>query len=121
MRTWLTRIAVRTAMRELSKPTHRRVALELVDGVGRDSATDAVVAARRQLERVQEHLGCLPVKQRLSFVLHVVDGRSIEEVAALMSATQTATKSRIFLARRTLVRRAQRDPVLQELMRGGTP
>jgi DNA-directed RNA polymerase specialized sigma24 family protein len=36
----------------------------------------------------------------------------MEEVAALMNASRTATKSRVFWARRELLRRAKRDPSL---------
>ena len=121
VRTWLTRIAVRVAMHELSRPRRDRVGLELVTGLGSEAPVESVIMARQQLHRVHEHLASLPVKQRVAFVLHVIDGRPVQDVAALMSATQTATKSRIFLARRALFRRAERDPVLRELMEGSTP
>jgi DNA-directed RNA polymerase specialized sigma24 family protein len=77
--------------------------------------TEQAAPERRILERIYHHLSALSPKNRIAFVLHVVDERPIAEVAALMGATQAATKSRVFLARRQLVRRAGRDPMLRDL------
>jgi DNA-directed RNA polymerase specialized sigma24 family protein len=57
-------------------------------------------------------------KKRIAFVLHVFEGHPIEEVAALTGASITATKSRVFWARRELLKRAARDPQLRDLVEG---
>lgn len=117
VRTWLARIAVNVVREHLRRPERkRRVSLELVteEPAAELAPADAITEHRRRLERLYHHLGAVPAKQRIAFVLHVFEGRPIDEVAALMRATQTATKSRIFLARRELLRRARRDPALRD-------
>src|SRR5262249_6484757 len=73
---------------------------------------------RRKLERLHQHLEQVAPKKRIAFVLHVFEGHAIEEVAALTGASVTATKSRVFWARRELLRRAARDPILRDLLEG---
>jgi RNA polymerase sigma-70 factor (ECF subfamily) len=122
---WLAAIAVRVAYRHLRHPERRpRKSLELVVEQGTQQHNDAageLTSERQVLERIYRHLAALSPKNRIAFVLHVVEERPIAEVAALMGATQAATKSRVFLARRHLVRRAGRDPVLREFASGSNP
>jgi len=119
VRTWLSRIAVRTAYEQLRKPERkRRGAAELVEadvpdvGAGPDRHTDN----RRRVERLRHHLDCIGPKKRIAFALHVFEGRPMEEVAALMDASLSATKSRVFWARRELMAKARRDPLLSDLL-----
>ena len=115
VRTWLTRIAVRTAMAHLKHPSRkRRVELELVSDHGAPPALEAAPSdqaeARQRLERFYEHLQKLDARKRTAFVLHVIEGRSMEEIAALMGAGVSTTKSRVFWARRALLGRLRKDP-----------
>jgi RNA polymerase sigma-70 factor (ECF subfamily) len=125
MESWLARIAVRSAYRHLRRPERRnRVALELVtsgDPAEPGQAVDEAAGDSRALERIYHHLAGVSPNNRIAFVLHVVEGHSIAEVAVLMGATRAATKSRVFLARRRLVRCANRDPLLREFFGGGGP
>ena len=126
VRTWLARIAVRTAHDRLRRAEHRRRGElpehELADDDALARQGEHAVHTRRQLERLYHHLDALGAKKRVAFVLHVLDGHPLEEVAALMGASPAATKSRVFWARRELLRRAARDPLLRGLVaRGGTP
>ncbi len=120
VRTWLSRIAVRTAQEQLRKPERRRRGpLVLVENVPADeeaSAVDRRVEAKQQLECLYRHLAAIGPKKRLAFVLHVFEGRPMDEVAALMGASLTATKSRVFWARRNLLDRVRRDPGLRDLV-----
>lgn len=92
VQTWLCRIAVNVFRHHLRRPERRyRVALELVPG-GSDPADrapgpDEVLERRRQLARLYHHLDALGPKKRIAFVLHVIEGRPIAEVAALMRAS----------------------------------
>jgi RNA polymerase sigma-70 factor (ECF subfamily) len=116
--TWMARIATRTAYHHLRRPeARRRAPLELLDGNdGLDAPpTERLAATRRALRATYRHLGEMAPKKRIAFVLHVFEGRPIAEVAALMGATQAATKSRVFFARRELLARARRDPELCDL------
>lgn len=123
VRTWLARIAVHTAHDRLRSAAQRRRAdLPDFDALpANDDDADEDFDRRRRLQRLEYHLAALGPKKRIAFVLHVFEGMPLEEVAALMGAGLPATKSRVFWARRELLRRAQRDPVLRELARGVTP
>jgi len=118
VRTWLTRIAVRSALHHLKHPAQRRrVALEVIDG-GLSAVASSRPAheaeARARLRVLYEHLARLDPKQRTAFVLFQVEGRSMDEVAALMDAGLSATKSRVMWARRKLFARLAKDPRAQD-------
>ncbi|HEX5658162.1 MAG TPA: RNA polymerase sigma factor [Polyangiales bacterium] len=119
VRTWLTRIAVRTALHHLKHPAQkRRVSLELIEGGL--SATGArpleALEARTQLRVLYEHLDHLDPKHRTAFVLFQVEQRSMEEVAALMDSGLSTTKSRVMWARRKLHARLSKDPRARGLL-----
>jgi RNA polymerase sigma-70 factor (ECF subfamily) len=114
VRTWLTRIAVRTAMRHLKHPAQkRRVAFEVIEG-GQSGASHSRPAheaeARVRVRALKAHLDALDEKHRAAFILFQVEGRSMEEVAALMDANLSTTKSRVMWARRKLFARLRKDP-----------
>lgn len=114
VRTWLTRIAVRTALHHLKHPAQRRrVALEVIEG-GLSAVANSRPAheaeARTHLRVLYEHLARLDPKHRTAFILFQVEGRSMEEVAALMDAGISTTKSRVMWARRKLFARLAKDP-----------
>jgi len=122
VRTWMARIAVNIVRQHLRRPYRRRmVALELVAdepaaaAPGPDRSTDQ----RKQVERLFHHLSAIGPRKRLAFALHVLEGYPLEEVAALMGATVAATKSRVFWARRALLGRARKDPLLRDLLGAG--
>jgi RNA polymerase sigma-70 factor (ECF subfamily) len=120
---WLNGIAVNVIRRHLRQPVrHRSVPLDLVaapaEPVDRAAPPDGIADGRRRVERIQAHLSALGPERRIAFILHVVDGRPIEEIARIVGASRMAVKSRIFWARRTLMARARRDPELRELASG---
>lgn len=119
--TWLDGIAVNVVRRYLRQPRVRgRVPLHLV--AAEECPTDATVPpdsvadGRQRLQRIYTHLSAIGAERRIAFILHVVEGRSIAEVAQMVGASCMATKSRIFWARRTLLARARRDPALRDSM-----
>ncbi|MDB4987692.1 MAG: polymerase sigma factor RpoE [Myxococcaceae bacterium] len=118
VRTWLTRIAVRSAMHHIKHPSQRRrVALEVIDGgllAVSNSRPAHEAEARARLRILYEHLERLDAKHRAAFVLFQVEGRAMEEVAALMDASLSATKSRVMWARRKLFARLLKDPRARE-------
>lgn len=123
LRTWMTRIAVRSAADALRRPQRRRTVLQVVPalevaGTPPEHGPDRRAVGRWQLSRVYEHLSAMPPKRRVPLILHVLEGYPIEEVAALTGTTRAATKSRIFWARRALVAKARRDPLLREWVAG---
>jgi RNA polymerase sigma-70 factor (ECF subfamily) len=119
VRTWMTRIAVNVVRQHLRRPYRgRRVSLELVPAEPADASptADDVADQREMLARMFGHLDAIGPKKRLAFVLHVFEGHPIDEVAALTGASKSATKSRVFWARRALLARARKDPVLRTLL-----
>jgi RNA polymerase sigma-70 factor (ECF subfamily) len=118
-RRWLASIAVQILQRELRRPERRRrVAFELVPGealVDRAPLPDRAADSRAQVRRLYALLDRLAPKKRIPFVLHVFEGRPVDEVAAIMNASIVATKSRIFWARRSLLASARKDRTLREL------
>jgi RNA polymerase sigma-70 factor, ECF subfamily len=119
--TWLARIAVKTAYDHLRRPFRReRATLRLAasDGEVVQPRSDAELDERRLSERLEIHLRALSPKNRIALVLHVIEGKPVSEVAALMDATVAATKTRTFLGRRALLRRVKGDRVLCELFSG---
>ncbi len=121
VRTWLARIAIRTAHDHLRRAENRkRGSLPSMEAVADDSRdgrrAEAQLDAKQRAERLHLHLDAIGAKKRIAFIMHVVEGHPIEDVAALMGASKAATKSRIFWARRELMRRASRDPWLKSLV-----
>jgi RNA polymerase sigma-70 factor, ECF subfamily len=121
VRTWLARIAIRIAQDRMRSAAQRRRGTlpdleELADERARPEHAEGDVDARRKLDRLYVHLRAIGEKKQLAFVLHVFEGHPLEEVAALTGASVTATKSRVFWARRELLRRAARDPLLRDLI-----
>ena len=120
VRHWMAGIAVNVVRQHFRRPERRRRAvLELVpEQVADDSATpsDRRADDRLRLQRLYAHLDDIAPKKRIAFTLHVIGGFKVDEVAALTGATTAATKSRIMWCRRALVKKARRDPALQELV-----
>lgn len=116
--TWIDRVSVRVAYRYLSQRGRRVETAELVDD---DAPTNDGPPAHRQLardgvKRLYEVLDELGAASRLAFTLHEIDGRSISEVAELVGSSVTATKLRVWRARKRLEAAAAEDPILREFL-----
>jgi RNA polymerase sigma-70 factor (ECF subfamily) len=99
LRPWLTRIAVTCAQRRL-----RRKKFLGWFGVGagdEDLAFDALVApdaspeVRAELARVASVLSCSPESERVAWVLHRVEGETLESVAEACECSLATAKRRI--------------------------
>lgn len=69
---------------------------------------------REVARRLYVALDRIEPKQRIAFALAVVDGLPLAEVAHLTESTVVAVKTRVWRARRDLMKRAARDPVLSQ-------
>ncbi len=116
--TWIDRIAVRVAYRHLSrKKSSLPLTLELIEEPTLPGALpDRRAVAREGLRRFYTVLATLPPGGRIAFALHELDGRSVAEVAGMIGASVTATKLRIWRARRALFRQAANDPILSQFL-----
>jgi RNA polymerase sigma-70 factor (ECF subfamily) len=117
--TWVDRVAVRCAYRYLTQKG-RRVQ---TDVLGDDDAVVGIegTSARRQLardgvKRLYEALDELSPAARLAFTLHEIDGRPLSEVAELVGSSVTATKLRVWRARKRIEAIAGEDPILSEFL-----
>ena len=72
--------------------------------------------AREGLRRLYAALATLSPPARLALALHLIDGRTIAEVAHLVGSSTIATKLRIWRARRELEKKAAADPVLSQYL-----
>jgi RNA polymerase sigma-70 factor, ECF subfamily len=117
--TWIDRVSVRVAYRYLSQ-RGRRVVTDVLDG---DEVGPGIEGpgARRQLardgvKRLYQVLDELGPAARLAFTLHEIDGRPLAEVAELVGSSVTATKLRVWRARKKIEQAAGEDPVLREFL-----
>ena len=115
---WCQTIATRTAYLAISRRKPAAVDLELVEDALADNDPDAarVAHARQAARRLYAALERLDPKQRIAFALAVIDGLSLAEVAELTETSVVAVKTRVWRARRELMKRAQKDPVLSSYL-----
>lgn len=109
--TWLLRIAVRVALRGRKRPRYATVPVEVAEREAADGADpDRAADARRGLARLDAILDGLSAKRRGAFVLHVLEGHPVDEVAAMLGASVAAIKVRVHDARREIERQTRKDP-----------
>jgi RNA polymerase sigma-70 factor (ECF subfamily) len=117
--TWIDRVSVRVAYRYLSQRGRRVQTDPLIDEEA--SATVDGPNARQQLardgvKRLYAVLDELGAAARIAFTLHEIDGRPLAEVAVLVGSSVTATKLRVWRARKKIESAAANDPVLSEFL-----
>ena len=110
--TWLTRIAVLVALRAHRRASRPTVPLEVAEqqAAGGGPDPDRAADARRGLARLDAILNDLSAKRRSAFVLHVLEGHPLEEVADMLGASVAAIKVRVHDARKEIERQTRRDP-----------
>jgi RNA polymerase sigma-70 factor (ECF subfamily) len=122
--TWLCGIAVHVAHHHLrAGKVRRHVPLELVANDGEAAgdlfvdtrSADQNIDRRRLSMRLHKLLDRITPKKRIALLLYVMEDRSVQEIAALMKATQTATRSRMYFARRELRKLIASDLELRDL------
>lgn len=115
--TFIGGIAVTVARRAMRpSPWFRRRAELPEEPVDPRSGPDARSLAAERLRRTRRALAKLSAKKRIAFLLWALDGSDVEEVAALMGASVSATRSRIYYAQKELRRLAKTDPYLREML-----
>ncbi len=68
---------------------------------------------RERLRLVEEILDELGPKKRLVYVLHELEGHSIEEIATIVQASKLTVKSRLFYARKDFSKKLKQKMVLR--------
>ena len=112
--TWIDRITVRVAYRHLGQRKRRGVTVEFdIEQARATTATGpAQQHARDGVRRLYAALDTLSPAARLAFTLHELEGRPMVEVADLTGTSVTATKVRVWRARRAVEQAAAADPIL---------
>jgi RNA polymerase sigma-70 factor (ECF subfamily) len=121
--TWLTRIAVRVSLRARRRPPRPLSLDEVGEPAAELPGPERITAARETLAALDILLAELRPKRRAAFALHVLEGHSMEEVAAMLNASTNAVKVRVHDARRHIEKRLARNPELLAALRpaGGVP
>lgn len=120
--TWLARVAVGVAQHHLRGTARRRARLVLVRREDEapepaDPRADPVrVQGRLDVQRLYAALDRLPPARRVALVLHLAEGYTVDEVAALTRASRFATRARLALGRRQLRAVLAADPALRALL-----
>jgi len=115
--TWLSCIALRVAMKKARRGLPRFVSLddEAQSPVAGDSP-EARLESRRALHAFQRILAGLSEKRRAVFVLHVLEGHPLDEVAVLLDAKVGAVKVRLHDARREIEKQGRHAPDLRRYL-----
>jgi RNA polymerase sigma-70 factor (ECF subfamily) len=120
--TWIDRVSVRVAYRYLSHKSRRIQTDPIADdeaipgGEGPDAGRQL---ARDGVKRLYDVLDQLGAASRLAFTLHEIDGRPLAEVASLVGSSVTATKLRVWRARKKVEEAAAADPILSQFLEPG--
>ncbi|MDP3156719.1 MAG: RNA polymerase sigma factor [Archangium sp.] len=104
-RTWVGSLCVHVARDALRRQRTRGEAVQPED-VGLRDGDDphATIAARQQLACCRRALNSLSTEQRMAFVLRVLDGHSVDEVAALMNSARSTTRMRLYWGKKAFAR-----------------
>jgi len=114
---WCQTIAMRIAFLAISKRRPVATQLELVeDVVANDTDLPREARVREAARRLYSALDRIDPKQRIAFALAVIDGKPLAEVAQLTDSSVVAVKTRVWRARKDLMKRARKDAVLAEYL-----
>jgi RNA polymerase sigma-70 factor (ECF subfamily) len=100
--TWLYRIVTHRALNRVQRQ-HPSNSLDVIGDVA-DACAGPAVRLERDLmkDAVTDAIQALPPAQRITVVLHHLEGLSYAEVAAVTDSSVAAVRSHLFRARRTL-------------------
>jgi RNA polymerase sigma-70 factor (ECF subfamily) len=118
--TWLHQLTVYAAYNYLRKPRGRFVPTEpriiaSNSSAGSENAYERLVN-RETIKRLYAALDRIKPKKRLAFILYAVHGMSAHEVAEMVNAPVPTVKSRIWFAKRELLKKARQDAYLVSLL-----
>jgi RNA polymerase sigma-70 factor (ECF subfamily) len=111
--TWLYRVVVNQAYNHLRwrrrHPHDWQASPELDRLVDEHSSPETTARQRQRLERVLSLLDRLKPRKRVAFLLRVVDGLSMAEIAEIVDTTPAAAGQRVRHAQRELQRLVERE------------
>jgi RNA polymerase sigma-70 factor (ECF subfamily) len=112
--TWIDRIVVRVAYAHIARRKPPQVSLAVVpDLTAHEASAEDRVMNRETARRLYLLLDRIEPRQRIAYLLHVVDGKPIADIARAMEASAVLTRVRIWRASRALRAMARRDSLLK--------
>ena len=116
--TWIYRITVNVALQHIRKRKRRRVFLFFSDEEREveNAGFDLIPRYEHRdiMKRLYQLLDKLTEKKRVVFVLHELEGMSLEDVAALCDIPVNTVRSRLHAARTELVARMRKNGILEK-------
>jgi len=117
VRGFLIGVAVRLVALELRRRKIRRwVSLSPSGSLPETPVAPRDVEGREALEALYRLLGRMPSRRRLAFVLRVVQGCEILEVASALGVSDSTAKREVIRAQEQLLRQAGREPALVQYL-----
>jgi RNA polymerase sigma-70 factor (ECF subfamily) len=116
LRTWIDRCVVRVAYAHFSRKSRQPVLESLQDLPAAAPSAEERASQREAARRLYAEMDRLEPRQRMAFMLHAIEGRSIKQVAEAMESSAVAAKVRVWRARRAIEKRAVKDPLLAEFL-----
>ncbi len=111
--TWLYGIASRVVLSNLRSWRRQRRLVSALQaepaGPGSEAPLDASIEAKQELTQVWRALMRIKPKKRIVYVLHVVEERSGEEIAAMLNIPLATVWTRLHHARKELAARIDRE------------
>jgi RNA polymerase sigma factor (sigma-70 family) len=119
LRSYVVSVALNTARREIKRRKRRRLVFwqeASEDEVERVPGTDdpRAKAALRQLSRFLDEL---TTEERFVYVLHVLEGNPLSDVAETLKLSRSTVKRRLKKANEKMLRRVEKNPLLTEYVR----
>ena len=101
--TWLYRLAVNTCLNYRQKKKIESEPLPLLgDFAAETTAAGAEIMTRERENLLNKALNGLPVRQKMALILANFEGKSYEEIAAIMEVSVSAVETLLFRARQNL-------------------
>jgi RNA polymerase sigma-70 factor, ECF subfamily len=115
--TFIGGITIRVAKRAMQPRNRTRRLMEpLSEYISPEPAPDTKIIGRARLDHTRKILEQLSEPKRVAFLLWALGGLPTQQIAEMMGASKSATRSRIFYAQKELRRKASKDPQLCDLV-----
>jgi RNA polymerase sigma-70 factor (ECF subfamily) len=118
--TWLHRVAMNVILMARRAQRNRPSLLDVQ--LDSDRAPDARIlpdddaARRRRVQSFRTLLDKIPEKKRVVYILHDIEGMPPTEIAKIVEAPVLTVRTRLFYARRELIKLMRRDPILCQVV-----
>ncbi len=118
--TWLHRVAMNVILMarraQRNRPSLSDVQLDSDRAPDARILPDEDAARRRRVAAFRDVLDKIPDKKRTVYILHDIEGLPPTEIATIVEAPVLTVRTRLFYARRELIKLMRRDPILCQVV-----